>query len=61
MERKSKNEKVLKEILILLVGADDKPIPSEEHLKVELFVLAKVDPKLSKYILKYFKNGKKED
>jgi len=42
-EKKEKKELTNEELIILLLGAcDNKPIPSIEHLKAELFLIKKV-------------------
>lgn len=49
MKNKGINKEVEKEAMeyiILLLGVDNKPVPSMLHLQMELFILSKVNPKL---------------
>lgn len=48
--RRVKNLSILDKYIIMLLGVDDKPIPDLLHLKAELFVMARVDPELQKYL-----------
>jgi len=40
---------IIENYLILLIGAEDDPIPSREHLQKELFILSKANPKLNSF------------
>ena len=48
----SKDEEIsiLDKYIIMLLGVDDKPIPSLTHLKGMLILCAKIDPELQKYL-----------
>ena len=52
IRRRMKREEVsiLDKYIIMLLGVDDKPIPSLTHLKGMLILCAKIDPELQKYL-----------
>jgi uncharacterized protein YwgA len=41
---------IIEGYIILLLGILNRPIPSREHLQKELFILSRVNPRISKYI-----------
>jgi DNA-binding MarR family transcriptional regulator len=51
VEKKELTEiEIIERYLILLLGVEDKPIPSPLHLQKELFILSKANPKIGEFV-----------